>query len=381
MKKIIFFFELVSALMVVNAKEAIIIPLGEAPLIKLKFDHDPSLNAVSNDVVTAKNPKPFLERWRIVSDLNGDGINDLILSEPKQKPWTSEASWMVYIHTNSIWSYQGDVVFRPDMVTLERTYNGVNIWKYIRLGGREGFLGYDRFVNGKLDRKTNRIHIAHEDEDDCIFLRLNNAVFGHSSTLPFRLESSETSTNGVVSWKFIRDELSPCRKSEVYELKQRVVELEKRANEAELKLQRANRSLENCTRGMFEFNGIALGTKWDGSTTNRLCTEEFSGFTNLTVVVDANNFVSAIRLTRQGSIHSNADSGIHIRSAPTDEEQKILHQVENRFNIRLEGMISQKGRIFYWGDHLRGNWIKVYFANKDDSASIIEMIYSRNFGR
>ncbi len=380
MEKVVFFWGVIVTSIAVDAQEAVIVPFGEAPLIEQKFDHDPSLDAVSNDIVTVQNPNPFLERWRVVTDLNNDGVEDLILSDPREKPWTYETSWMVYVHTNSVWVYQGDVIFRPDMVTFEQTYNGVNIWKYTPISGHEGFLGYNRFADGKLDRRPNRMHIVYEDENDCIFFRLNNAVFGHPSTQPFRLESSETSTNGVVSWKFVRDERTPCRKSEVYELKQRVAELEKRANEAESQLRRTKGALDTCTRGMFEFGDITLGGRWDGGATNRFCTEVFSGFTNLTVLVDSNNFVSAIRLTRQGRMPTDAAPGVSIHSAPTDDEQKIIHQIENHFNIRLQYTTFQKKRVFYWANPFLGNWVKASFAREGETESRIEMRYSRNLG-
>ena len=125
--------------------------------------------------------------------------------------------------------------------------------------------------------------------------------------------------------------------------------------------------------------GITLGSAWDGGEKNRPCEEVFSGFTNLTVSVDGNNFVESIRLTRNDAVTDSAARAILGRFEPTDEEQKIIHQVENQFNIRFQP--SSATGSYSWGGPISGTWIDIHFADERESESYIEMRYSRKLGK
>ena len=59
------------------------------------LNYDPSSVAVSNAHQSAYWPQPYLERWRIVTDLNGDGKDDLILSDTKDTFENAGGGWLV----------------------------------------------------------------------------------------------------------------------------------------------------------------------------------------------------------------------------------------------------------------------------------------------
>ena len=65
----------------------------EAGFPQFTLDYDPSNVALSNDHQDAYCSQKFFERWRIVTDLNGDGTDDLILSEDSASFGNGVVSW------------------------------------------------------------------------------------------------------------------------------------------------------------------------------------------------------------------------------------------------------------------------------------------------
>ena len=339
------------------------------------LDCDPSSVAVSNDHQSAYWPQPYLERWRIVTDLNGDGKDDLILSDTKDTFGNAGGGWLVYISSNGFWRCVGDVDLYPGAFTFDRVHNEVDLWYYSRSSAQEGHFGYYSFHSGGMRESKNQIFVRTEGADENVFGCMDKAIFGYSHRHPYRFDTSETSTNGIVSWKTIRDWRKPSRKDEIYELKQKLADTEKRASVAEAGLQQMSHRLYEYECNVHQLCGITLGSAWDGGEKNRPCEEVFSGFTNLTVSVDGNNFVESIRLTRNDVVTDSAVRTIRGRFEPTDEEQKIIHQVENRFNIRFQPR-SGSG-LYSWGGPISGTWIDIHFAKDGESKSYIEMRYSR----
>ena len=378
MKRIIL-FSMIGAAAAAYTKPAVVIGPQEAAQKEFVLDVDPSTVAVSNEYQTALAPRPFNERWRIVSDLNGDGVNDLILSDPKETFGNAGGSWMIYMCRDNLWRYIGDVELHPGVVTLETTDVGVNIWNYWRNSGSDGYFGYYRVANGILGKSPMQILISSSGEEDSVFTRIDMAIFGCPNPHPFSLEESMTSTNGIVSWRKIRDHRLPLRKNELYELRQKLSEAEKRAITAEAKLQKLSHKLHEYEQGVHQLCGITLGAAWDGGEKSRPCEEVFSGFTNLTVSVDRNNFVEAIRLSRSDHITNPLARSIRGGFEPTDEEQRIIHQVENRFNIRFQPRVDSG--LYSWGSPISGTFIDIHFAKDGETVSYIEMRYSRRFNK
>ncbi len=344
------------------------------------LDYDPSLVAVSNDHQSAYWPQPYLERWRIVTDLNGDGKDDLILSDTKDTFGNAGGGWLVYISSNGYWRCVGDVGLYPGAFTFDRVHDEVDLWYYSRSSAQEGHFGYYSFHSGGMRKGVNQIFIRTESEDEeNVFMCVDKAIFGYAHKHPYRFETSETSTNGVVTWKHQGDWQKPERKNEIYELKRKLAAVETRANAAEVKLQQLSHKLYEYEQSVHQLCGITLGAAWDGGEKSRPCEEVFSGFTNLTVSVDRNNFVEAIRLSRSDHITNPLARSIRGGFEPTDEEQRIIHQVENRFNIRFQPRFDSG--LYSWGSPISGTFIDIHFAKDGETVSYIEMRYSRRFNK
>ena len=75
------------------AQHLVINNVDEEPFKEFVLDYDPSAVAISNDHPNAWSPKLYFERWRIITDLNNDGNDDLILSaDPDRDPRSSSAA-------------------------------------------------------------------------------------------------------------------------------------------------------------------------------------------------------------------------------------------------------------------------------------------------
>lgn len=345
------------------------------------LNYNPSSVAVSNDHQSARWPQPYLERWRILTDLNGDGVDDLILSETKDTFGNAGGLWDVYISSNGYWRCIGDVDLYPSATafTFDAVGDEVDLWHYGRVSCNEGYVGYHTFDHAGMKKGDNRIFVRGGQDENDVYDRLCKGLFGYANRHPYRLEASETSTNGVVSWKAMEDWRKPGLKNELYELRRKLAETEKRANAAEARVRQMSCKLHEYEFGVHRLCGVTLGSAWNGGETNRPCEEVFSGFTNMTVSVDGNNFVKAIRLTREDACIKTAARPIRGGFEPTDEEQRIIHQVENLFNVRFQPW-DGKG-TYSWGGPMGGTQIYIHFAGPGETRSYVEIRYSRRFDR
>ena len=307
-----------------NAQPEIVEDAGRGTLDECILDYDPSLVAITNDHQSAICPQPYLERWRIVTDLNNDGKDDLILSDTKDTFGNAGGGWLVYINSNGCWRCIGDVGLYPGAFTFDRVHNEVGLWYYVRSSAQEGHVGYYSFHSGGMRKDVNQIFVRTAGEDENVFGCMDKAIFGYAHRHPYRFDTSETSTNGIVSWKTIRDWRKPSRKDEIYELEQKLAESEKRVKAVEAELKQTLLRLCQFEERSRQICGVKLGAAWDGGEKSRRCEEVFSGFTNLTVSVDANNYVEAIRLSRNDACEEDSSQAIRGEFEPTDEEQKII---------------------------------------------------------
>ena len=335
------------------------------------LDRDPSLVAVSNDHQSAYWPQPYLERWRIVTDLNGDGKDDLILSDTKDTFGNAGGGWLVYINSNGCWRCVGDVALYPGAFTFDRVHNEVDLWYYARSSAQEGHFGYYSFHSGGMRKGANQIFVRTAGEDENVFGCMDKAIFGYEHRHPYRFDISETSTNGIVSWKTIRDWRKPSRKDEIYELEQKLAEAEKRAQAAEEKLKQVSWKLALFERDLLDVGGIVLGSKWRGGDKTFVCPEVFSGFTNMTVRVDKDGFVDGIRLVRALASEEN---GIVGGRFPSEEEQKIIHQAENHFHVRFS--LDTYPGMYQWENPFERVRIRIDF--RDKAESVIEADYLKS---
>lgn len=348
---------------------------AEAAFPQCALAYDPSYVAFSNDNQSATRPQKFLERWRILTDLNGDGNDDLILSEDPAYFGNGGGPWDVYICSNGNWRCIGDVGMHPGAFALDKVGDVVELWYYWHSSAREGIIGYHAFKpDGTIEREKdeNKILVHGDDDDDSLFECLYKAVFGYAHRHPYRFEQSETSADGIVTWKEVRDWKKPSRMDELFESRTKMAEAEQRIRADERKLRRLEERLSAYESGVLVISGITLGEKWNGDDTVRVCDEEFSGFTNMVVSVDSSGFVDRIRLTRGGEDGGGAGA-IEGDYDPTDEELKIIHQIENRFHIRLQ----RRNGSYVWGGHSTVMRIELRFSGKREEDSFIEFCYTR----
>ena len=177
------------------------------------WTNDPSMVVLSTDVGYAEGRKTYLERYRILTDLNRDGTNDLILSEAREAFGNAGGNWTVYLNSNGLWRCIGNVDLYPTVVTFEPMYDGVTLWTYSHCSCSSGTFSYYRFVDGKLESGKNTsifLEDAGDGYEDSIFVRINQAIFHHTNSHPFVVEQSETSIDGTIRWKMVKEGPRPC---------------------------------------------------------------------------------------------------------------------------------------------------------------------------
>lgn len=333
---------------------------------------DPSSVAVSNDHRSAYNPLPYLERWRVVTDLNGDGTNDLILSDTIDTFGNAGGVWEVYINSNGCWRCIGDVGLHPGALTLDSVHGGVDLWYYSHCSAQEGYIGYYSFSPDGMSKSINRMFVRTDGDDGNVTDGVFNTVFGLAHRHPYHLDISETTTNGVVMWKTMGDWRKPSREDVISELKRKLAKSESRARTAEEELKQVTWRLDMLERDLLDISGVALGSKWKGEARSLACPEVFDGFTNMTVRVDKHGYVESVRLVRR---LSENESGIEGGRFPSDEEQKIIHQAENHFHVRFD--IDTYPGTYKWSNPFERVRIRIDF--RDKAMSVIEADYMKSF--
>ena len=161
------------------------------------------------DGVGDKEPGAFAERFRITADLDGDGRDDLILSEDIRTFGTGGGTWTVYLsrpagfdEVGTITAHPGAVSIEPDHDAIQRQEKDriyVRIWTYWKSSGREGSLYYYRVgPSGVFD--GGRLTIYPGDGGSELGRGVYEAVFKHSE-IPLRVEKSSTDAKGTVTWR------------------------------------------------------------------------------------------------------------------------------------------------------------------------------------
>lgn len=359
------------------ASEAVVKKSGDEDFKTFSLSHDPSSVAVSNDNPSVNLSSVYHERWRVVSDLNNDGRNDLILSDVEDSFGNGGGGWLVYFNmSNGTWKCVGDICMHPGAFAIDKTFDGVDLWCYSHLSAREGYVGYYTFTCDGMNKGFRKILVHGEDENDKNIIGcLGRAIFGYGHGHPYCLETSETSLKGVVSWKKIGDWRKPCRQDEIYELKTKLAELQGKLAKAEDELKITKSKLEMFGRGVLDVSGVELGSKWQNPSTNIVCSEVCSGFTNMNVSVTEDGFVKSIRIVRHAGDDGKGLDGITGGRFPSDEEQKIIHQAENHFHVRF--VMDRFPGTYRWENPFERVKMRIDF--RDKTKSVIEASYLKSF--
>lgn len=172
---------------------------------------DPSLQAVRSVLESEDGTKSYGERWRVLADLDGDGVKDMILSTETGIFGNSGGHWTVYLNRDKDWQAVGNIHAHPRAISIEPDQNltlkdsksrsHARIWVYSRAGGGAGSLGYYR-IGEKSVEDLQSVEIFPGDSGTNIGRRLYKAAFEESS-IPMQLEFSETDETGKVRWKSV----------------------------------------------------------------------------------------------------------------------------------------------------------------------------------
>jgi hypothetical protein len=179
---------------------SIIVILGSLSL----FAEDPSLKAKPSE----GGPEKFLERTKIIADIDADGHQDMLLTIAPNDGGKMGEIWAVYLSRNASYIKVGEICahsmaisIEPDQAIInkdETTRRYARIWVYLRGSGSAGSLGYYRVGEKSID-ELESIEIYPGDGGTKIGNSISKAIFTES-IIPFRRQVSKTDDAGVVTW-------------------------------------------------------------------------------------------------------------------------------------------------------------------------------------
>lgn len=145
---------------------------------------------------------------RILADLDGDGVEDMLLSGGPETSGTMGLAWTVYLNRNGGFSAVGDISAHPMAIAIEpdqdrnqaaaKVRRFARIWVYLKSGGRNGSFGYYRIGDESVD-EIKAIEIYPGDGGTDLGRSIYKATF-EKSPVPFKIQQSTTSEDGKVTW-------------------------------------------------------------------------------------------------------------------------------------------------------------------------------------
>lgn len=338
-------------------------------------------SVVTNGSVRILFKDDYVPRRRGFVDLDKDGHEDVILSAPMSQFGTGGGSFWIYLWTNGNYRCIGEIGSHPDCIQVEdEPRDGLRrIWTYWRSSGTSGSVACTTINHGGI-WESGCLPITFAGEGDpSVGRSLVDAIDRHA-IVPVRWEYSVV-TNGVISWKQIGGVRKPRRKEEdgihdeIQGRKQQLAAFQEKLAKAEGELKITKSKLEMFERGILDVSGVELGSKWQNPSTNIVCSEVCSGFTNMNVSVTEDGYVKSIRIVRHAGHDGKGLDGITGGRFPSDEEQKIIHQAENHFHVRF--VMDRYPGTYRWENPFERVKMRIDF--RDKSKSIIEADYLRSF--
>jgi len=166
---------------------------------------DPSLIPLKK----TNGEEKYAERFRILTDLDGDGVNDMLLSKGPEESGSMGYGWSVYSNRKGefrqigeIWAHPMAIAVEPDRARMSKKgseeHRHARIWVYLKGGGNTGSFGYYRVGEKSVDKLAS-IEIYPGDAGTVLGNAIYNATF-EISPIPIVVERSSTSKEGKVSW-------------------------------------------------------------------------------------------------------------------------------------------------------------------------------------
>ncbi|WP_411846883.1 hypothetical protein AAFN60_05075 [Roseibacillus persicicus] len=184
-----------------NTKLALNLLLGSL----LSCAADPSLKPLSD--VTGQSK--YSERYRIIVDLDSDGVDDMLLSGSPIEFGAMGGPWTVHLNREGdfkpigeIWAHPKAISFEPDQARLlsdAKEHRFARVWVYLKSSGSEGSFGYFRIGKSSVDEMAS-LEIYPGDGGTEVGRSLYEAAF-KKSPIPFQIQRSTTTEDGVVTWK------------------------------------------------------------------------------------------------------------------------------------------------------------------------------------
>jgi hypothetical protein len=172
-----------------------------------------SLHAAAADPSLEPHPDPtgqkkYVERFRILTDLDGDGIADLLLSGGPEAFGNMGGPWAVHLNRKGNYVEIGEVTAHPLAIAIEpdqarhrkdlKLRRHARIWVYLKASGSAGSYGYYRVGEDSVD-EMQAIEIHPGDGGTTLGNAIYDATFKHSP-IPLTVQRSKTSEDGKVTW-------------------------------------------------------------------------------------------------------------------------------------------------------------------------------------
>ena len=186
-------------------------------IYKVRWD-EPRMRPIHSSDIADPSVKPqlgivknggYVERSRIIVDLDGDGMDDILLSGGPEEFGTMGGPWSVllrreegFARVGEVWAHPAAISFEEDQSRISKNFKTrryTRIWAYLKSSGRVGSFGYYRVGDSVVD-ELQGVEIYPGDGGTS----LGNALFGaafRESPIPFRVERSLTSVTGNVTWQ------------------------------------------------------------------------------------------------------------------------------------------------------------------------------------
>ncbi|MEN8254847.1 MAG: hypothetical protein ABFR33_05185 [Verrucomicrobiota bacterium] len=154
---------------------------------------DPSEVALPEDGITNR------ERYRVIADFDGDGHEDLALSQSLSLFGNGGGPMDIYLgDQRGGYTKIGSTTCFPRNMAIERHHPHNRLWVYWKMGGAEGYLGYHEIREQKMT-EFRSIEVFPGDGGTGIGNAIVDAVLDHSD-VAIVVEVSST-TGNVVTWR------------------------------------------------------------------------------------------------------------------------------------------------------------------------------------